>query len=413
MKAMRLSRWVRRVISRLRESESGNIAVISALSLPVLVGLFGLGTDAGYWYFRQRTMQGAADLVAYNATAKLRNGTNASTIVSQATSDAITNGWQSGIGSITVHTPPTSGTHMNGNSVEIILTENEPRFFSAIYTTSTVPISVRAVANYTSSGVACLLALSKTAQQALQFWGNNLTTMNGCNVMSDSMQQNAIAVGGSSAVTVPCAISVGGVAVSSTLNLTQCGSPVTGAAAAADPYSNLAVPPIPGACTAVSGATLNPGKYCSGMTLQSNITLNPGVYVVDGGTLKINAGANISGSGVTFFLRNGATINFNGNAHMNMSAPTSGTYSGVLFYSDRTQSSQNQTFNGDSTSRLTGALYFPSQKVTLSGNYSGNNGCMQVVADMIELTGSTTLSGTCPNTGIQNVPIPGSIALVE
>jgi hypothetical protein len=150
------------------------------------------------------------------------------------------------------------------------------------------------------------------------------------------------------------------------------------------------------------------------MTLQSGArTLNPGVYVISGGTLKINAGANLSGSGVTFYLTNGATVQFNGNAHMNFSAPTSGTYSGMLFFGDRTMANANQTFNGDSTSRLTGALYFPSQQVTLLGNYTGANGCMQVVSDTIDVSGSTTLNGTCPGTGLQAVPIPGSIALVE
>src|SRR5690348_13559776 len=117
---MRLGRRLREMFSRLRKSEAGNIAVISALVLPALVGLFGLGTDAGYWYFRQRTMQAAADVTAYNATAQLRNGTSAATIISGASSDAVTNGWNSGIGSITVHTPPTSGNHINGNSVEVI-----------------------------------------------------------------------------------------------------------------------------------------------------------------------------------------------------------------------------------------------------------------------------------------------------
>jgi hypothetical protein len=84
----------------------------------------------------------------------------------------------------------------------------------------------------------------------------------------------------------------------------------------------------------------------------------------------------------------------------------------MLFYGDRTQASATQTFNGDSTSVLTGAIYFPSQTVQLNGNYSGANGCMQVVADTISFSGSSTLSANCAGTGLSAIPIQ-NVQLVE
>jgi len=36
-----------------------------------------------------------------------------------------------------------------------------------------------------------------------------------------------------------------------------------------------------------------------------------------------------------------------------------------------------------------------------------------VVGDTINNSGSTTLSATCPGTGLSGVPVPGGIALVE
>ena len=158
---------------------------------------------------------------------------------------------------------------------------------------------------------------------------------------------------------------------------------------------------------------MNPGVYCNGLSLNSTKTFNPGVYVISGGSLTLNSNANVSGSGVTFYLTNGATIKFNGNAHMNFSAPTSGTYSGMLFYGNRNDPDGSPSFNGDATSQLTGATYFPSQSVTMNGNFSGANGCMQVIANTISLSGSSTISGSCPGTGMSSVSIPGSVSLVE
>ena len=412
---MRLSGRLREFISGLRKSESGNIAMISALALPALIGFCGLGADTGYWFFRQRALQGAVDVTAYNGAVKLRGGASESDITSSSSADATFNSWDSSIGTIAVHTPPISGTHIGDiRSVEVILTENEPRYFTQLFSTTPVTITVRAVGAFNSSGDACVLALNKTIAQAVKIWGNNNVTMNGCDIMSNSFSNTSVAIGGSSVATVPCVIAVGQVSVTSTLNSTDCAGPINNAVPAQDPYATLPAPAIPAGCSAVPGAGAIPsGKYCGGMTLQNTRTLSGGVYVISGGTLKINAGANISGSNVTFYLTNGATLQMNGGAHLNISAPTSGTYSGVLFFGDRTMANAVQKVNGDSTSTLTGAIYFPSQSVEFLGNFSGNNGCMRVIADTVTLSGSTTMNGSCPGTGLNSIPIPGQIALVE
>jgi hypothetical protein len=106
-------------------------------------------------------------------------------------------------------------------------------------------------------------------------------------------------------------------------------------------------------------------------------------------------------------------LQINGNATLNISAPTSGDYSGVVFYGDRTQLTAKNTINGNATSNVTGAIYFPSQEVDFLGNFSGNGGCTQVVADTIYYTGSATFSTNCTNKGIKTIPVPGSISLVE
>ncbi|MGH6682457.1 MAG: pilus assembly protein TadG-related protein, partial [Pseudolabrys sp.] len=102
-----------------------------------------------------------------------------------------------------------------------------------------------------------------------------------------------------------------------------------------------------------------------------------------------------------------------GNADMDITAPTTGTYAGLAFYGDRTQATASNTINGDSSSRITGAIYFPSQEVDFLGNFSGNNGCVQVVADTIYYTGSATFKTNCAGSGMKTISVPGSVSLVE
>lgn len=400
---------MRRTFWRFFNTRQGNVAIATALSAPILVGFCGLGAESGFDYFRQRDLQGAADIAAYNGAMTLESsGATLPVITDASTVGASGNGWHSSQGTITVNNPPTSGPNQNNSSVEVLLTENEPRFFTALFMSGTIPISVRAVAKYTPSSSACMLALDPTAHNAMQFWGNTNATFVNCQTVSDSNASDALSVGGSADVHVPCAETVGGDTVTSGLHLTSCGSVRNNAPYVADPFAEVPAPPV-GSCGTSSG----PGTYCGGLALRGTETLSPGIYIINGGTLKFNANANISGSGVTFYLTNGATLDMAGNATVNLSAPTSGTYSGLLFFGDRTQADALNTVNGDSSSLLTGTIYFASQEVRFLGNFSGAGGCTQVVADTILYTGSSNFTTNCTGSGVPSIPVAGSVNLVE
>jgi len=406
-------RSISRIAWRFLKSRGGNVAIIAAMAAPVLVGFCGLGADTGYWYFRQRELQGAADIAAYNGAMTLQTGGAQSAVQSASTDGASTNGWRSGQGAITVNTPPASGPNQNSHSVEVLLSENEERYFTAIVSNSLVPVSVRAVATFDNTQSACMLGLNKTQADTVQFWGNAQANFQGCNIVSDSNSSRAFSVGGAANITAPCVDAVGGDYVTATLTLTSCSSVKTKASYVYDPYANVPAPPVGTCHSGPIGSTLSADTYCGGLSLSGATTLNAGVYVINGGTLKINANANLTGTGVTFFLTNGATVQINGNSQMNLAAPTSGAYAGLLFYGDRTQATAKNTINGNATSLLTGTIYFPSQEVDFLGNFSGSSGCMQVVADTIYYTGSATFQTNCTGKGMKTIPVPGSVTLVE
>ena len=53
--------------------QSGSYVIISALLMPVLVGTAGLGTEVGWWYYKHKNMQSAADSGAVSAATAASN----------------------------------------------------------------------------------------------------------------------------------------------------------------------------------------------------------------------------------------------------------------------------------------------------------------------------------------------------
>jgi hypothetical protein len=140
--------------------------------------------------------------------------------------------------------------------------------------------------------------------------------------------------------------------------------------------------------------------------------MQPGIYVVSGGDFKINANANITGTDVTIYIKAGTNVSINGNATVHLSAPTSGTYSGMLFFGDRS-GTENIAFNGMAASTLTGAIYFANQDISYLGNFSGNGGCTQVVGKTVEWSGSAVINQDCTAYGMKTIPAMQVVKLVE
>jgi hypothetical protein len=181
-----------------------------------------------------------------------------------------------------------------------------------------------------------------------------------------------------------------------------------------DPYKDIAEPAVTGNCKNDNGATLQPGRYCGGLDLKNAKNLNPGVYIIDGGVLRTNGSSVVTGTGVTFFLANNATVAFNGNATLNVSAPTSGTYSGILLFGSRSNSySSDITLNGTAGSTMSGVIYAHAQPINYIGDMSGTNGCTQIVSKTVSWNGNATLAMDCSAYGMSNLAVGGKVTLKE
>ncbi|WP_181174582.1 MULTISPECIES: pilus assembly protein TadG-related protein [unclassified Mesorhizobium] len=401
---------IRLTAAGIGRSRAANVATIFALTLPIVVGAAGFGVETSYWYYNSLRLQATADAAAYAGALEQISGSDTPTIVAAATQSAATNGL--GAGTIVVNTPPASGPNTAKKAVEVIVGQKLNRMFTSIFTQTQVPEQARAVALITNASKACMLALDPTASQAALFSGNTSVKVTGCSVMANSIASDAIKLQGSAGLQADCLITAGGVSLSNPVT-TVCAAPITQALPAADPFAGLPAPAASNPCQNANKSALGPGTYCNGLSLSGSVTLQPGVYVIQGGDFKVNANANVAGDGVLIYLAGGSRVSMNGNATVNLSAATSGTYSGVLMYGDRTAIGGQSTFNGTATSLLTGALYFPKQQVNYLGNFSGQNGCTQVVADMIQWSGNSTINQDCTSLGMRDIPATQSVALVE
>lgn len=414
------------LLTSLGRDRRANVAVMTAILLPALIVASGMGMETGYWFLLNKRGQNAADVAAYAGAVALRNTEEVvqARTVSMDELDGL--GFGGPDTTITVNSPPTSGHHINNRSVEVILRYPAPRFISSMVDESPVHQNVRAVAEITPPVNACLLALDIEASRAVTFSGAAKLALTECEVMANSIAADAFYAGGSVSVTAPCVNTVGYVELGGNANqltLEDCLAPREELPRALDPYRDLPTIISPPACSNLGGGGKNTIKvkagvtgvkrFCNGLKLSGSYAFDPGIYIIDGGEFRLNANTELTGTGVTFILTGGAEANFNGSARIQVSAPTSGTYAGVLFYGDRSDTTAVHRFNGSADSWMTGTIYTPGAHLGFLGNFSGQNDCMQLIGATIEISGSVEFAIDCPASGIQWANVPGSVRIVE
>jgi hypothetical protein len=141
--------------------------------------------------------------------------------------------------------------------------------------------------------------------------------------------------------------------------------------------------------------TLTPGCY-SGFNPSGGgtYTMQPGTYYLNNTDFSPGGGVTITGTGVTIILTgtNPGSVNLDGNETIQLSAPTSGTYSKMLFIQSSAASLNNlNKFNGTSSSSFDGAMYFPTGQVQLNGTTGAMTKCAMVVGWTIDISGNANL----------------------
>jgi hypothetical protein len=268
----------------------------------------------------------------------------------------------------------------------------------------------------------CLLALHPTARDAILFSGSTAVVAEGCAVHANSTSGSAISQQGASTAKAWSFCAVGGVSSSGGLTSTNTNAqgPKGGCFRQKDPFKDLPRPAT-GLCTNQTTnvtvnpnqtKTLEPGTYCNGLTLKGTVTLKAGTYVIKGGPLTITSQATVTGEGVTFYLTDsGASFDINGGGSVRLTAPTSGSYANMLVMQDASANpGATNKLNGNSTTHVKGAIYAPTQTITLTGSsgFGSTSGFMPLVASQLVFTGNSTTQAD-----VANHPTPAPLPLSE
>lgn len=394
---------------RLGDHARGQITVLVAGGILVLLACAALAVDLGNLRHLREKMQTAADSAAIAAV----EGMATDQWSTDAQRDATRNGFNDGSNgvSVSVYHPPQSGTYTNNfDYFQVVISEPGPTYFLRAIGIDSIGVSASATAHMGNSPN-CIYVLDPQASAALgtltASGGANLNAT--CGIIVDSASSSGITVnGGTSIITATTIGVVGGYSLTGGAIINP--PPSTGIVPADDPLNYVPQPTVPTTCdhtgtyTPTSNllgyATMNPGTYCGGVQINAgqSVSMNQGLYIMSGGGFTLNGGASLSGSGVTIFNSQGngyayKPIIINGGGTINLSAPTSTPLKGILFFQDRSISdtSQGSTIAGGAGATYNGALYFPAAQLTYTGGSTTSQNYTILVADVLKIDGASNL----------------------
>jgi len=317
--------------------------VYFAVSFAVLLGFIGLAVDVGRMELATIQLQAVADDAALTAATEYENGNGSYKTVGAAEAASI--GAANGLSSVSAsfHFGADTGPYVNSNSV--------------IQATVTQPLSLYFLPFITGSSTTTLTALAVAQLQPCFFFMTPTINPDGYSIELN----NSHPVDARYCPTY----AVGGISVDSSSNLDALQLQLTGASSASsilgainatpiyqsavrtDPLSYV-VAPVFSSCTAgdhavditSSPATLYPGTYCGGLTIENfmTVTMEPGLYIITGG-FTLGVGGTLNGNGVTMYFTQGGgssfgTISFGSGTtgileDVNLTAPVDSSAGGI------------------------------------------------------------------------------------
>jgi Flp pilus assembly protein TadG len=388
-----------------RNERRGNVCVLMAFCITILVGVAAIAIDGGAIMDDVQKGQAAADASALAAAEELYRywQTGQGFDINNAAKNAAlalaaTNGYSNdGVNSIItpnavdtagkplhgIFMPPVSGAFANkAGYVEVVIQYNQKRNFSSIYGSEKIPVRARAVAEGGwRAANAGILLLDPSSSGALNVVGGGSMEVHGAPLIVDSAASDAITTtgGGSIWVSPNKSVDVTGVpgyggsgTITGTIN--------SGVPPTPDPLAYLPEPTFNGSTASygkltVAGhrtVTIDPGVYHQGITVsgEGTLVMNPGIYYMDGGGFSFTGQGSLVAIGVMIVnvpRNNSDVININGTGSITISPLTTGLYRGISLWQQR--SSTNTIYvTGNGATQLSGTFYAQHGQLNVTGN---------------------------------------------
>ena len=399
-------------LKRLWRDRRGNALVIAGAALPMLIGAAGLATDTIQWTLWKRELQRAADSAAFSGAYALAMGDTASPAVNKDLDNnyyfrrpsvaAVTGARIALTAEPTVAFPTPPATYTN--AVQVTISMRKRLGFASMFMTATPTITATATAAQVPSDDYCLITLKRHGGAAIKFSGNPTVNL-GCGAISDSDTNPSVDTGGTYTLTAPVVAGVGTLpsSITGVTRLRPHQVPM------ADPFASQYSTAVPAgmSCTNfqqhasngnTSPKTLTAGCYTSfAPNGGGSYVMEPGVYYLQNTDMTLNGNDVISGSGVTIIFTGDTPggPKMNGNATINLSAPTTGPYAKMLFIQASNAATENgSTINGTAGSSFDGTMYFPKGQLTFNGTSGAMTKCAMIVSYTAIFAGNTNLQNS-------------------
>lgn len=368
----------------------GSIGITMALALTVLVVAVGAAIDLAQVLRSREILQGALDQATIRAALTSGSGyadAGRATLVANLSDTGVAD---EGLSSSFVRN---SDNSVSGSaSITVQLT------FMGLVGKSETSVGVAAKATPKTSttaaaGTVCILLTSKNSQ-ALLVNSGAVVSASDCEIHVQSAASGAAIFNSGTTINSKkiCIKSASIIDNGGTHpNLEKSCSP------ASDPYAGTLPAVSVGACTYNSRNidaatyTFEPGVHCGGVNFNSSktvATFNPGLYIIKGGDWNVQG--TLRGTGVTFYFADASKFQFNSGAATYLSAPTSGTYAGILIYENPANSGVYQwPWNDSPGHTLSGLIHLPSRQLTMNSGATASLDQVTLVADSLILNQAT------------------------
>jgi hypothetical protein len=351
-----------RASARLATACEGNVVLLFGLTLPILIGIAGLGLDSAAVYNQRTRMQSVADSTAL-AVGKEMN------LLVEDLGPLKESGYaraETLLGEVGLAERP--------HSVEITLDKEkavsrveismQTKTFLPVEVWGDNPIVVSAEANILGTAKLCVLSLDGNSHRALQLNKLARVTAPDCFVQSNSKDSEGLSARMLSLLISSYTCTSGGYEGDIALFAP---SPETDCPVLDDPLEMREAPAV-GGCDfdgleIDDSQNLAPGHYCGGLKIMGDaeVIAEPGTYVISGGPLDVQNSASLTGEDVVFyFADDDATFQFKNNAVVELSGPTDGPLAGILFFENPSaQEGRQFRISSDSVRKLIGTIYLP------------------------------------------------------
>jgi Flp pilus assembly protein TadG len=450
----------------------GGVAVLFGLALPVLLTAASATFTYAQLASRRAELQNAADSAALAVTRELTLGNptderlvNAATATALA---ALANGRPEG----TTATPEPAVARDDAGQrtgMDLTITETVATPWGRLLSMPTSTLSVTAKARVIGSRKICMIGLDRSMRGTIHLRAQAKVTAPDCGIYANAKDPEGLTAENDATVRAGLICSAGGVK-EGRKGVSLLPAALTDCPTMADPLLGRPAPSTAGPCVAVSevrgqgrpprlkdskavvrqvlsadativdagsGVELQPGVYCDGLTVHggAKVRLRPGIYVMKGPLVVDDS--SLRGENVGFyFAGDGASLLFDEDSSISLTAPKSGEMTGLLFFEERRVVNPVEALVGkikgkvpamppgspplreyriisNDAQNLLGTIYLPSGRLIIDSDkpVASQSAYTVVVARRIELHAGPNLVLNSDYAGT-DIPVPAGVGPV-